>query len=168
MIQGAAGYARQGSARPNKAPQKMLLSELVGTVSDRVTYDGHPQVQGVLPLLLVGEREHRLYVLSPEKINYIESHGNYVKIHASGAEYICRDSIKRLAPLLRLHGFLRIERSILINIRAILFVQRAERSTYMFTLVCGSTVNSGATYRREILRILPLNQERSRGGVNDA
>lgn len=112
----------------------------------------------VPPQLLLGERERRFYVLKPDKIDYIESHGNYVKFHAGNAEYICRDSVKRLAGSLADSGFVRIERSLVINTRSILYVQRLGRGTYAFTLLNGACLHSGAAYREEILRVLPLAQ----------
>jgi hypothetical protein len=111
-----------------------------------------------VPRRLVGEREHRLYVIEPDKIDYIESHGNYVKLHMGNAEYITRDSVKRLSIVLAGSGFVRIERSLLINIRAILYVQRVGRGRYAFTLTAGSRLHSGARYRDEILQALPLTQ----------
>lgn len=107
-------------------------------------------------ILLVGEREHRLYVLEPDKIEYIESEGNYVKLHASSADYISRDSIKRLSHVLAGNGFIRIERSLLINVHAILYAERSGRGRYSFTLTSGSCVHSGASYRDAILQVLPL------------
>jgi two-component system, LytTR family, response regulator len=116
------------------------------------------EVPDGLPTLLVGEREHRMYVLRPERIEFIESLGNYVKLHVGNAEYISRDSVKRLAGILVANGFVRIERSILINVNAILYAQRVGRGTYAFTLLSGSRVQSGSTYREEILRVLRLEQ----------
>jgi hypothetical protein len=115
---------------------------------------------GDAPTLLVGEREHRLYVLKPEKIEYIEADGNYVKLHADTTEYISRDTIKRLSNVLN-GGFIRIERSLLINIRAVAYAQRVGRRTYAFTLVSGSCLFSSPKYRDEILRALPLTQKPS-------
>jgi two-component system LytT family response regulator len=115
---------------------------------------------GDAPTLLVGEREHRLYVLKPEKIEYIEADGNYVKLHADTTEYISRDTMKRLSNVLS-GGFIRIERSLLINIRAVAYAQRVGRRTYAFTLVSGSCLYSSAKYRDEILRALPLTQKPS-------
>ena len=115
--------------------------------------------QGTLPLtLLVGEREHRLYVLTPENIEYVEAQGNYVRLHANGADYISRASIKRLASTLADRGFLRIERSLIVNVRAIAYVQRAGQSTYVFSLHSGASLRSGKRYRGEILRVIPLLQ----------
>ena len=110
------------------------------------------------PTLLVGEREHRLYVLSPRNVEYIQAQGNYVKLHASGADYISRDSIKHLENSLAEQGFLRIERSLIVNVRAITYAQRAGQGTYIFTLHSGDSLRSGARYRRGILRVIPLTQ----------
>ncbi|HXB18798.1 MAG TPA: LytTR family DNA-binding domain-containing protein [Steroidobacteraceae bacterium] len=110
------------------------------------------------PTLLVGEREHRLYVLTPENIEYIEAQGNYVKLNASGADYISRNSVKRLAISLADRGFLRIERSLIVNVRAIAYAQRAGQGTYIFTLHSGISLRSGARYRGRILQVIPLLQ----------
>jgi DNA-binding LytR/AlgR family response regulator len=111
------------------------------------------------PALLVGEREHRLYVLSPENVEYIQAQGNYVKLHANGADYISRASTKHLAVVLADWGFLRIERSLIVNVRAIAYVQRAAQSRYVFSLHSGASLRSGKRYRGEILRAIPLLQQ---------
>src|SRR5579863_7032248 len=69
------------------------------------------------PLVLIGEREHRLYPLDLQEIDYIESAGNYVKYHLANADYTARESIKRLDAVLAPEGFVRIERSLLLSIR---------------------------------------------------
>ena len=129
------------------APRELSDTRRASTASD---------TSGAVSTLLVGEREHRLYVLSSENVHYVQSHGNYVKFHAHDAEYISRDSVKRLSGVLAGSGFLRIERSVLVNIRVISYVQRAGRRSYAFTLVSGARLHSGAKYRDEILRVLPL------------
>jgi two-component system, LytTR family, response regulator len=108
------------------------------------------------PLFLVGERERRLYPLDPEHIDYIESLGNYVSYRIANLEYTARESIKRLATLLWPLGFVRIERSLLLNVRAIAYAQPNGRGTFSFTLVSGERLDSGHTYRDTILAALPL------------
>jgi two-component system LytT family response regulator len=108
------------------------------------------------PMFLVGERERRLYPLEPHQIDYIESAGNYVKYHVTTVNYIARQSIKELETVLAHAGFLRIERSILLNIRAIEFAQPARRGTFAFTLTSGTRLHSGPAYRDAILETLPL------------
>jgi len=66
---------------------------------------------GRQPKFLVGERQHRLYPLDIEKIDYIEADGNYVTIRTGDAEYISRKL--RQAPGGRTRRFrLRSNRSI--------------------------------------------------------
>ena len=110
---------------------------------------------GRRPKLLVGERQHRLYPLDVEKIDYIEADGNYVTIRAGDAEYISRDSIKRLATELADYGYVRIDRSILLNIRAVQFAEPVGHGTLAFTLSSGACLYSSKIYRDTILRMLP-------------
>lgn len=113
--------------------------------------------------LLMGERERRLYLFRPESIDYIEADGNYVRFHVGHSDYISRDSVKRLAALLASRGFFRIERSVLVNVRAVAYVQRAGRGTYTFTMISGRCLHSSAKYRRDILQVLPLAQQPASG-----
>jgi DNA-binding LytR/AlgR family response regulator len=108
------------------------------------------------PLFLVGEREHRLYPLDPQAIDYVESAGNYVTYHLAGVEYICRESIKHLEAVLAPAGFVRIERSLLLNVRAIAYAQPLGHGSFMFTLTTGARLQSGHAYRETILAALPL------------
>lgn len=111
---------------------------------------------GTSPLFLIGERERRLYLLEPRQVEYIEAEGNYVTFHDRTSNYIRRDSIKRLAPLLSAHGFLRIGRSLLVNVRAIRYAEPLGRGAFAFTLACGATIRSSVGYREPLLRVLPL------------
>jgi DNA-binding LytR/AlgR family response regulator len=109
-----------------------------------------------MPTLLVGERERRLYPLNPEKIDYIESDGNYVSIRSGNAAYVSRDSIKRLEGELAPLGFIRIERSLLMNIRSVVYAKTVGRGRFAFTLSSGACLQSSSGYREAILRALPL------------
>ena len=75
------------------------------------------------PRFVVGERLRRLYPLDPRSIDYIEADGNYVTLRAGNVEYLSRDSIKRLARQLAELGFIRIERSLLVNAKAIAYAE---------------------------------------------
>ena len=117
-----------------------------------------------LARVLVGERERRLYLLTPGEIDYIESHANYVEFHADSLVFISRDSIKRLSRVLAGSGYMRIRRTLLLNIESILYAQRVGHGTYAFTLSSGACLRSGAKYREEILRVLPLTCARRAAG----
>jgi two-component system, LytTR family, response regulator len=119
---------------------------------------------GRRPKFLVGERQRRLYPLDIEKVDYIEADGNYVTIRVGGAEYVSRDSIKRLSGELADFGFVRIDRSVLLNVRSVSFAEPAGHGTLAFTLSSGACLHSSRTYREGILRVLPWHQCRSGAG----
>jgi two-component system LytT family response regulator len=108
------------------------------------------------PRFLVGERLRRLYPLDPRAIDYIEADGNYVTLRAGKEEYLSRDSIKRLALQLADLGFIRIERSLLVNANAVAYAEVARHGTFVFTLSSGVCLHSSAAYRDSILRVIPL------------
>jgi two-component system LytT family response regulator len=120
------------------------------------------------PRFLVGERLRRLYPLDPKSIDYIEADGNYVTLRAGKDEYLSRDSIKRLALQLAALGFIRIERSLLVNAASVAYAEVARHGTFVFTLTSGVCLHSSAAYRDSILRIIPLPalSKRYRGTVS--
>jgi DNA-binding LytR/AlgR family response regulator len=110
----------------------------------------------ISPRFLVGERQRRLYPLDPKSIDYIEADGNYVTLRAGKVEYLSRDSIKRLSTQLAEFGFVRIERSLLVNAAAVSYAEVAGHGTFALTLSSGACLYSSAAYRDSILRVIPL------------
>jgi len=121
------------------------------------THDRRATVNEAEPLpLLIGERQQRLHLLHPARIEYVEAEGNYVTFHVNRNEYVSRDTLKRLELLLGQRGFLRIENSVLLNVGAIDYVIPFGRGRFVFTLRSGITLRSTLTYRASILARLPL------------
>jgi two-component system LytT family response regulator len=108
------------------------------------------------PRFLVGERQRKLYPLDPKSIDYIEADGNYVTLRVGKAEYLSRDSIKRLSMQLEKLGFFRIGRSLLVNAAAVSYAEVAGHGTFALTLTSGVCLHSSAACRDSILRIIPL------------
>jgi DNA-binding LytR/AlgR family response regulator len=114
-------------------------------------------------VILVGERVGRLYPLEPFDIDYVEgTGGNYVTFHVGARAYLARDSLKRLSGVLRPFGFVRIEKSLLLNTRAVEYAECAGLGLFAFTLVSGAQLRCGATYREAILDVLPLRRRAER------
>jgi two-component system LytT family response regulator len=106
------------------------------------------------PRMLAAERERRLYLLDPGKVDYIESYGNYVRIWSGAVAYISRECVKELAVLLASSGFVRVQRSKLVNLRAVSYIERPGHGIFVFVLTCGTRLESTPTYRADILRAL--------------
>lgn len=103
------------------------------------------------PIQLVGERQRRMYFLDAETVDYVESEGNYVLIHVGTERYISRNSVKNLALTLAPAGFVRIERSLLVNMRRVDFAERLGHGTFAVTLRSGVRLLSGPTYRKAVV-----------------
>jgi two-component system LytT family response regulator len=154
--EGAVHYLRKpGGAALFPQPTEQCREHLPADDAEDLVARQLLQLSGQQPKLLVGERHHRLYPLDIRKIDYIEADGNYVTIRAGSSEYISRDSIKRLSADLAAFGFVRIDRSILLNIRAVAFAEPVGRGILAFTLSSGACLHSSRTYRGAILRVLP-------------
>jgi two-component system LytT family response regulator len=106
---------------------------------------------GLLPLQhgdrLMGERAGRFYFFSPNDIDYIEADSNYVKIHVGSERYIRRDSLTRLSALLENFGFVRISRTVLLNLQRVAFAEREGRGVMAFVLESGAKVVSSTRFR---------------------
>jgi DNA-binding LytR/AlgR family response regulator len=98
---------------------------------------------------IVGERSGRIYFFSPIDIDYIEADSNYVDIHVGSERYINRDSLTRLSALLATVGFVRISRSILLNLQRVSFAEREGPGVLAFVLQSGARVISAKGFRLE-------------------
>jgi DNA-binding LytR/AlgR family response regulator len=96
---------------------------------------------------LVGERAGRFYFLAPGDVDFIQADSNYMYLRIGNDRYINRDSLKRVAPLLQPLGFIRISRSILLNLRRVAYAEREGRGILAFTLNSGVRLVSSAGYR---------------------
>jgi two-component system LytT family response regulator len=100
---------------------------------------------------ITGEKAQRLYFIDVESIDYVESEANYVALHVGDERYLARNTMKHLAGALAPLGFVRIERSLLINLRRVAFAERVDRGAFAFTLRNGRRLLSSTTYRKGIL-----------------
>lgn len=157
LAEGAVDYLRKpvSAGRFAQAIERVRQRHPPEDPTERALTPDLLQLLGRRPKFLVGERQHRLYPLDVEKIDYIEADGNYVTIRVGTSEFISRDSVKRLSVDLAAFGFFRIDRSILLNIRAVEYAEPVGHGTLAFTLSSGVCLHSSRTYREAILRVLP-------------
>jgi two-component system LytT family response regulator len=101
---------------------------------------------------ITGEKAQRLYYIDAEAIDYVESDANNVAFHVDDEKYLARNTLKQLAGVLEPLGFVRIERSVLLNLRKVAFAQRLDRGgAFVFTLRNGRRLVSNSNYRKGIL-----------------
>jgi two-component system, LytTR family, response regulator len=70
----------------------------------------------LLPSCLLVKRGDRVLVLRPQEIHWIESVGDYVKVHTGAESHLSRSTLSEMQERLAAEGFVRIHRSRLINL----------------------------------------------------
>jgi len=91
-----------------------------------------------------------------EDIDWIEAAENYVQLHVGRAAHLLHVTMSTLEESLDTEIFVRIHRSIMINVRRIKELQPAAHGEYVVTLQDGVRLESGRTYH-ERLKALATN-----------
>ncbi len=113
-----------------------------------------PRLQVPRPERLVVREGERLTFVDIDRIEWIESAGNQVRVHAGAKTWAMRITMDRLEQRLAGRGdFIRVRRSALVNARAIASVERYAKGMYTLRLNGGATVIS-SRYHQEGLRKL--------------
>jgi two-component system LytT family response regulator len=100
----------------------------------------------------------RASLLEPRDIDWFESAGNWVCVHAGTRTYTMRTTMDRVAERLAGHaGFVRARRSAIINVRAITTFERHAKGSFVLRLRDGSTVISSRFYFPQIRELLRTN-----------
>jgi two-component system LytT family response regulator len=120
----------------DRIEQEKLLGLLRRTVTDRGR--------------LVIRSKGKLVFVQTQEIEWVEAAGNYVQIHAGGRTHATRETISAFEALLPPDRFLRIHRSIIVNIDAIAEVQSCGAGEYVLVLRGGKELPVGRSYRENL------------------
>jgi two-component system LytT family response regulator len=114
-----------------------------GGTPDRSTRDG-----------LFVEQDGRYVFVPAAAIDYVEAARNYVVIHAAGVTYCHRASISTLEQYLDAAQFVRIHKSVIVNLARVRTIDSDFHGTYVFRLAGGTSCRSGPSYRARVLELL--------------
>lgn len=93
-------------------------------------------------------------LLNPERVDWIESAGNYVAVHSQGRRYLARRTLASLEAELSPHGFVRIRRSTLINGSAVAHLTPDGSGRWSIVMRDGASHTSSRRRKREVMRLL--------------
>jgi two-component system LytT family response regulator len=96
--------------------------------------------------LVVRSRERLLFVRAGD-VDWLESAGNYVKLHTAKATHIIRETLASLEKRLDPSLFLRIHRGTIVNLERISEVQPYFSGDYVVVLLSGSKLKLSRTYK---------------------
>ncbi|MBL9138466.1 MAG: response regulator transcription factor [Verrucomicrobiales bacterium] len=154
----AADYLLKPVDRERFQKTLRLIRERIGSAA---TDTGHQQLLGLLAELR-GERrgterlaikvDGKVIFLRTEEIEWIEAEGNYVRLHRQGSSHVFRDTLSALENHLPPEQFLRISRSVLVNLDAIRELQPLFYGDYSVILRDGTKLSLSRTYRDRVER----------------
>jgi two-component system LytT family response regulator len=99
---------------------------------------------------LVVKSGARLVFLEMEEIDWVEAAGNYVKLRVSAQSYLLREGIGHIAERLDPSRFVRIHRSIIVNVRRIKELRSGNRGEYIVVLKDGKELSCSRSYRARL------------------
>ncbi|MEJ7578359.1 MAG: LytTR family DNA-binding domain-containing protein [Pyrinomonadaceae bacterium] len=100
---------------------------------------------------LVIKTSGRVFFLRVEEITYIESAGNYVRVHTHGESHLIRETMNNLQAKLDPDKFLRIHRSSLVQIESVKELQPLFSGDYAVILHDGTELTLSRSYRDQLL-----------------
>jgi two-component system LytT family response regulator len=104
--------------------------------------------------LIVRDGE-RLAFLDPDHVEWIESAGDYARVHSGPRSYLMRSTLDRLESRLAKGGnFIRVRRSALINVRAVMTLERYAKGMFVIHLRGGAKVISSRYHQNALRRLL--------------
>jgi DNA-binding LytR/AlgR family response regulator len=116
-----------------------------------------PEQAGAPMPIRVGIRMNRkiLFVDSAE-ILALEAEGNYVQVRHFRASYMTRERISTLASRLENYGFIRIHRSVVVNIAHVISIDPLPNGDCRVQMKGGNSYAIGRSYKRNLRRIAEL------------
>jgi two-component system LytT family response regulator len=103
---------------------------------------------------LVVKSEGRVVFLKMDEIDWIEAAANYVRLQAGSQSYLMREGISHIATRLDPSQFLRIHRSIIVNVNRIKELQPCNRGEYMVILTNGKELSCSRGYRARLQQLI--------------
>ncbi|MDQ3698761.1 MAG: LytTR family DNA-binding domain-containing protein [Gemmatimonadota bacterium] len=96
----------------------------------------------------------RIIFLKTDQIDWIEADDDHVRLHVGPKRYVHRDTLTRLEQRLSPGTFLRIHRSIIVNVERIREMQPWFQGDYVLILQDGTKLTSGRSYREKVRALL--------------
>ncbi len=110
------------------------------------------------PNRLVYKHNGRVVFVRVETIDWVEADGNYIRLHAGQDSHYFRETLAGLESQLPGEKFMRISRSIIVNLDCIKELQPVFYGDYVVILQNGSRLNMSRNYRDRLEALLESRQ----------
>jgi two-component system, LytTR family, response regulator len=114
-----------------------------------------PQIAPKGPLSrFVVRSQDEIYFVKPADVTWIESSGNYVRLHTPAGEHVVRTAIRDLEERLDPNVFVRVHRSAIVNLDFIRKLEPYFHGEFVITLKDGSQLTSSRSYSGKLRELL--------------
>lgn len=135
-----------------------VVERLEHLLTERQVDAGAPRSAGAGCARLVVRDGDELRFVDAKQLEWVESAGNYVRLHCAAASaaappptYTIRTTMERMARRLAGDGpFIRVRQSALINVRAVVSIQRYSKGMFLIRLRSGCQVISSRYHQAEL------------------
>ena len=94
--------------------------------------------------------EGRVIVVPVSDLEYAEAAGNYVRLHAGGAQHLLRETLSDLEAGLDPRRFARIHRSSIVNVAHVAELEPWFSGDYMVVLRSGTRLKLSRSFRQTV------------------
>jgi two-component system, LytTR family, response regulator len=105
----------------------------------------------------------RVVFLKSEEIDWVEAAANYVRIHTGNDEFLMRETMNAFEAKLDTRRFMRIHRSIIVNLEKIKELQPCNNGEYIVVLRSGKELSLSRSFRDRIQDYLRRSPTSMRG-----
>ena len=96
----------------------------------------------------------RYMFLRPQQVDWVVAEGNYVRVYCQEKHYLVRETLKEICKRLDSTQFVRINRSVVLNIRQIKEVKQKRNSVFEVRVGDGRVWNWSEGYRANLDHLL--------------
>ncbi len=97
---------------------------------------------------------HHLYFVPAAEIGWVDAQANYVRVHVGGRTHLIRDTMKAFAAKLDPDRFIRVHRSIMVNINHVQRLEPQGHGEYLITMRDGSRLASSRSHSARLHALL--------------
>ena len=91
-----------------------------------------------------------LYFVRASDIEWIDAAANYVRLHAAGRVHFVRGTVKGIEQRLAPDKFIRVHRSMIVNLEFVKRLEPSEHGEYVITMQDGARIRSSRTYNAQL------------------
>lgn len=130
----------------DRAEEARLTTMMQRLVVEGLPARGPAAEQAGADRIIVKDRD-RMRLVRAHEVDWVESEGNYVRLHIGATSYLLRGNLSRLEESLGPFGFVRVHRRFLVNLDRITEVQPWFGGDALLVLTNGAKVRLSRTFR---------------------